>query len=149
METAFNSFRFGPIGSVLLWLISLTAILAGFVLGARAVYRRAHGSGLFLFWGASAVAYAYGSFRVVCSRPVTCDVGTDPFSAEYLVMVAPPYAVIAALVFGAASLLVVHLSRRSPTGILDDRSASLCIGAAFGVWVVVRFLVYQLWLAAA
>src|SRR2546425_10188404 len=80
------------------------------------VSRRYHGSGLVSLVVISSVLYGFLSFRAVCSRPVTCDVGNDPSSVDYLASVAPPFALAAAIAFGVASVLVVLRSKRAADG---------------------------------
>ena len=89
----------------------LLAIPAAFTLAAWLAYRHSGLGMLASVWAVSSITYGYLSFRATCSRPVTCDVGSDPYSFYYLTHVAPPYTVAAALAFGAIASVIVLRSR--------------------------------------
>jgi hypothetical protein len=146
METAFTAHLTGP-AFVLVWTATLVTIVGGFTLLARLAYQPGHGSRLAMLWGVASLLYGYGSFRVFCSQPITCDVGPDPFSLHYLVTVGPPYAVIGAVTFGVASMLVIRTRRWSRSRWID-RGVLLSVGGALLSWAIARLVVYDLWLAA-
>ncbi len=114
-------------------LLLLFVIPAAFALGAWFVYRRYALRGLAGLWAVCSIVYGYLSFRGVCSRPVTCDVGSDPFSFYYLVHVAPPFAIAAAFSFGVIGLVIVLRSRR--LGASSSPSRDLAWGTLAGVLV--------------
>lgn len=95
-------------------ILSLIVIPAAFALLAAFAYRRFHMGGLAVLWAVSSAVYGYLSFRRICSHPLTCDVGDDPYSAYYLGHVAPPFALTAAVAFAAVSLIIVRRLRVSP-----------------------------------
>jgi len=141
LETVLSSTQPFPLGT-LLWFGSLVAIVALFVYGARAVYRRWRSRGLAALWLSATAIYAYGSFRVECSRPVTCDVGPDPFSFHYLVTVAPGYAIVAGTAFATVSVLTVLQARRHLSGARPG--ATVALAAGLGTWLATRLLVYAI-----
>ena len=109
----------------------LFAIPAAFAIAAWLVYRRYQVVGLALLWAISSALYGFLSFRALCSRPVTCDVGSDPYSTEYLISVAPPFALAAAMAFGAVGVLVILRSRRAPGA--PPRFSDLAVATLAGV----------------
>ena len=124
----------------------LLAIPAVFALAAWFAYRRYRLPGLAVLWTACSAAYGYLSFQAVCSRPVTCDVGSDPYSVAYLTSVAPPFALAAAIAFGAVSLVVLLRSQRAPQGQLriSDLTLSTLAGVA-GFIVAAPILRTPIW----
>ena len=139
METVLSSTQPFPLGTVL-WFGSLVAIVGSFVYGARAVYRRWRTFGLAAMWLSATAIYAYGSFRAECSRPVTCDVGPDPFSFHYLVTVAPAYAIVAGTAFATVSVLTMLQARRVPSGARP--AVTVVLAAGLATWLATRLLVY-------
>jgi hypothetical protein len=140
LETALASTQPLPLG-ILLWIATLLAIVGSFLAAARLVYRRWRGLGIGLLWTGAVTLYAYGSFRLECSRPVTCDVGPDPFSMHYLVTVAPSYAIVAGIAFGLIALLTVLQLRRTGTVQSIGATIGTLIAGLLG-WAGARFLVF-------
>ena len=109
----------------------LLAIPALFAFTAWFAYRRYRLPGLAVLWAASSILYGYLSFLGLCGRPLTCDVGSDPFSLYYLSHVAPPFALAAAFAFGVISGVIVWRARRA--GATHSRGRDLVWSTAAGV----------------
>ena len=100
--------------------IALTLVRIGLFIALAVAYttvgwlvrRHWHDIGLAVFWLVSSAIFGYSSFRVVCSHPVTCDVGPDPYAIYYLTHVGRFYTFIGALGFAGAGLVVALRSRR-------------------------------------
>ncbi len=114
----------------------LLAIPAVYAVTAWLLYRRFGLPALVALWATSSILYGYLSFRGTCARPITCDVGPDPYSLYYLTHVAPPFALAAALAFGTVSAVVVRRSRRFGGVQLGPRDLTLSTLAGVAAFIV-------------
>src|ERR687892_145489 len=115
---------FGPI------ILGMAAIL---VMAAWSPYRNGQWMRLALIWAGFAAIYGYISYRMTCSLPLTCDVGSV---ADYLPRLWPRYSLIGGLAFGGAVLAVALGQRASPPEPLWPRTLVLGSLATVGTWTL-------------
>ena len=129
---------------LVLRVLFFLALGAGYTVVGWRTYSRWHLRGLSALWTLSSILYGYVSFRVVCSRPVTCDVG-EPFSLHYLTHVGSLFAVVGAIGFAAASAVVFLRSRPADAGAF--RAGDLLLGTVATVcgWTLGIMTVARLW----
>jgi len=130
-----NQVTFADVAASVLRIVAFFALPGAYVVAAWGTYRRWRMLGLAALWICSSLLFGYVSFRVVCARPLTCDVG-DPFSAHYLRYVGGFFTFVGATGFGLASALVLVRSRHSAGRF--PRPSDIAFGALAGVagWVV-------------
>ena len=124
----------------ILRLALFLAVGAGYTAVGWFTFRRWHLPGLTLLWACSSAVFGVVSFRIVCGRPLTCDVGIDPYSSYYLTHVASFYALVGATGFLVASTFILVRLRSSVEN--PRRTEDLVIGgvATTAGWILGGFL---------
>jgi len=126
---------------VLIILVVLT-IGAIFTAVAWFAYRERRWRLLAGAWVGCAALQGYVSYRLVCSQPLTCDVGDV---ADFFPRLWPRFTFAGGVAFGAAVLAVAVLHRAAPTERL--RPGLLLVGslAVVGAWALAGGLVATYW----